>query len=177
MLESQEIEKLLAEMRMFDEVMNNPTHHGNELPHLRGTHALIAKWNGHPVLQRAALCHNAYDIDRPGSFSQREKLQLLIAPEAERIVYLFCALSPRSLIQATSKDQYVVNDSYADAEIQLTREDMSALLTLALANWLEQRPREAAIKQQSLLEEFRQARQFLPDYAYRDFMQAYGLVE
>lgn len=177
MLDSEEIEKLLAQMRMFDEVMNNPTHQGNELPHLRGTHALIAKWNGHPVLQRAALCHNAYDIDRPDSFMQREKLKLLIAPEAERIVYQFCALSPRSLIQVTSKDQYVVDDLYAATAIQLTREDMSALLTLALANWLEQRPRQSAIKQQSLLEEFRQARQFLPEEAYNDFMLAYGICE
>jgi hypothetical protein len=68
---------------------------GNLIDHLQGTKELLASWSASKVLQDAGLYHAAYGTagfeEQMVAANQREKIAQIIGPQAEEIVYQYCA--------------------------------------------------------------------------------------
>lgn len=68
---------------------------GNLIDHLKGTQELLTSWNANQTLQDAGLYHAAYGTagfnEQMISLDQRSKIAQIIGPDAETIVYEYCA--------------------------------------------------------------------------------------
>ena len=68
---------------------------GNLIDHLQDTKDLLASWSASKVLQDAGLYHAAYGTagfeEQMVAANQREKIAEIIGPQAEEIVYQYCA--------------------------------------------------------------------------------------
>lgn len=60
---------------------------------------------------------------------------------------------------------------------QKLQQELSELITLTLANWLEQRPRSKSEYQFIRQEEFLRSKKYLLKCAFEDFCNAYGLQD
>lgn len=83
--------KKLAELGAADFAHIN----GNLIDHLKSTKDLLSSWPASPALQDAGLYHAAYGTaafeEQMVAANQREKIARIIGPEAEEIVYQYCA--------------------------------------------------------------------------------------
>ncbi len=153
---------------------------GTLAAHLRGTYRLLADWDVPSEVCEAGLCHSVYGTEsfqQPAvSLTLRPVLQALIGREAERLTYVFGAFRKDSLWQNLDREEgFHVVDRHNGEPIPLSRQDWSDLLTLVLANWLEQRPRAGAEYARYREAELVRARAWLPTAAYEAFRQAYAL--
>jgi len=68
---------------------------GSLIDHLQATKNLLDEWSAPAVLKDAGLYHAAYGTagfdDKLVSILQRDEISLIIGPEAEEIVYQYCA--------------------------------------------------------------------------------------
>ena len=68
---------------------------GSLIDHLKGTKDLLCSWSASQVLQDAGLYHAAYGTagfeEQMVAADQREKIAQIIGPNAEEIVYQYCA--------------------------------------------------------------------------------------
>ena len=68
---------------------------GSLIDHLKGTRDLLSSWSAPPALQDAGLYHAAYGTagfeERMVAANQREKIAQIVGPQAEEIVYQYCA--------------------------------------------------------------------------------------
>ena len=68
---------------------------GSLIDHLKGTRDLLSSWSAPPALQDAGLYHAAYGTagfeERMVAANQREKIAQIVSPQAEEIIYQYCA--------------------------------------------------------------------------------------
>jgi len=150
------------------------------IDHLVGTYEIVKRWGCSEHLCAAALCHSIYGTEsfskNPATLENRKYLKETIGEKAERLTYLFGAHVKESLwTNPVESPTFRIQDRFENGEIEISKDDFGDLVTLTLANWLEQRPR-AAIEHRALrTNEFLRNRSFLPEKAFRDFIEAYDL--
>lgn len=156
--------------------------HTNEglISHLKGTYQILEGWGCSVELTHAGLCHSIYGTEsyrqNPIPLEERSAIQELIGHDAERWVYLFGAHVKESLWMNLEREgDFVITDRLIEEEILISHQEFCGLVTLTLANWLEQRPRAPEKYLYLRQDEFVRAKPYLPEVAYREFLEAYGL--
>jgi hypothetical protein len=150
------------------------------IDHLVGTYEMTKNWDCPEYLCLAALCHSIYGTEsfskNPATLKNRQYMQETIGEKAERLAYLFGAHVKESLWQnLVIKPPFFIRDRFENRDIEISKDDLCDLITITLANWLEQRPRTADKYQNLRKEEFLRSRPFLSKKAYLSFIDAYGL--
>lgn len=152
------------------------------LTHLRGTRNILESWGCALYVCDAGLCHSIYGTE---SFSKalitldgRQYVQELIGVEAERMAYLFGAHKKESFWGNLDRSEnFSVEDRFSNQTVEITKTDFADLVTLTLANWLDQRPTAEPQYQFVRQEEFKRSKEYLPSKAYQQFLSAYGISE
>jgi len=150
------------------------------LSHLKGTHDLLKKWHSADYVCLAGLCHSIYGTESfaraPATLDNREYVRGLIGEQAERLAYLFGAHKKESLWKNLESDGSIaIEDRFSDSDLPISKQDFSDLITVTLANWLEQRPRVAIEYLMLRREEFLRSKPYLSNSAYQDFISNYGI--
>ncbi|WP_413291357.1 DUF6817 domain-containing protein [Bdellovibrio sp. HCB337] len=150
------------------------------LSHLKGTSRILHNWGCSEAICLAGLCHSIYGTESflkvSATLDNREYVRNLIGTEGEKLAYLFGAHKKESLWKNLGlSDSFCVHDRFTDQQVIISKPELSGMITITLANWLEQRPRAQAEDQFIRLNEFRSSKEFLPDMAYQDFIRAYNL--
>lgn len=120
-------------------------HSGRSLyQHLKGTHKILEDAHAPEHICLAGMFHSIYgtNVFRPQAITleNRATVAKTIGQHAERLAYIFCACNrPRALIDASYGEPYEVLDRYTGHIIPLTKEDLYGLLTIELANLMEQK--------------------------------------
>jgi hypothetical protein len=108
--------------------------------------------------------------------SKRNFVRELIGVEAEALAYYFGAHVKEHLWSLLEKtDNFEIKDRFSDEFESVSKLQISSLVTLTLANWLEQRPRTDEKYLYIRKEEFTASESFLPAVAFSDFKSAYQL--
>jgi len=158
------------------------TSHSQEslLSHLKGTWSILNHWNCEEATSLAGLCHSIYGTESflkvSATLDNREYLQSLIGIEAENLAYLFGAHKKDSLWENLNRSgNFSIHDRFVNQSRVISKKELSDLITITLANWLEQRPRCRPEDQFIRQKEFTAAKELLPALAYQEFLTAYGL--
>jgi hypothetical protein len=134
-------EPFLALLRRYQ--ADQTPHSGRHLlDHLAGTYRLLEAWGNPPATCRAGLFHSIYGTNlfsfRSAGLEERAVIAAAIGAEAERLAYLFCHTDrPLSLLQALIGGSLALPDLSGGA-MPITAADLSALLEIEIANFLEQ---------------------------------------
>lgn len=175
------IEDVLAALERF---LISKTFHSQItlLSHLRGTYTILDSWGCEKYVCFAGLCHSIYGTESltkaPATLDNREYVRSLIGKEAERLAYLFGAHRKEHFwTNLNRSENFTVEDRFSNELIAISEQDLRDLITLTLANWLEQRPRMSPEFHFLRQSEFLNSKKFLPQPAYRDFAIEYGLAE
>jgi hypothetical protein len=160
------------------------TAHGQSslLAHLRGTEKILKDWGCPRYVCLAGLCHSIYGtesfLEVSATLDNREYVQILIGKDAERLAYLFGARKNDLFWNNLDRqDGFVVNDRFTDQAVEISGTDFVDLITMMLANLLDQLPTADPQYRNIRQEGFLRARHYLPQKAYQDFLRAYGLEE
>lgn len=150
--------------------------------HLRGTYQILLNWESERPLCLAGLCHSIYGTESHRQhtvlLSDRQKIRELIGFEAEELTYLFGAhVKDHFWSFLETPGNYEILDRFTGQTVPISKKQVSQLVTLTLANWLEQRPRVDKKYQFLRQEEFCRSKEFLPPIAYGAFQNAYNLQE
>jgi hypothetical protein len=119
-------------------------HSGRHLiDHLRGVYRLLEAWGNRAETCRAGLFHSIYGTNifevKSASFDDRATIREGIGEAAERLAYLFCVTDrPVAFLQAAAERKYVLADIVHQEEIAVTPEELSALIEIEVANFVEQ---------------------------------------
>lgn len=158
------------------------------LTHLRGTQALLVRWQAPKPLELAGLFHSVYGTE---SFRQtllpltlRPTVQALIGLEAERLAYLFGMMAKSSFYplldllapEVSGQEPWALVHRMTGERLVITPETFAALCNLTVANWLEQRPRVPPDKQNIRRNEFWKMRPLLLPLARVALDEAYGFT-
>ena len=173
-------EEILGRLQAFG--INALTHSGSSLKsHLTGTHAILEKWRQAPYICLAGLCHSVYGTEsyspQTVPLEMRSSLVDIIGEKAESLAYLFGAHEKESLWKNLKRSKnFKIKDRFAGKEVSISREDLSDLVTLTLANWLEQRPRADEKYKFLRKKEFYASKILLPKPAWEEFKKAYEIL-
>lgn len=151
------------------------------LNHLIGTHDILKDWGCPPNICVAGLCHSIYGTESfskaPATLDNREYVRQLIGNDAESSVYMFGAHRKDSLWNNLDrKHDYSIEDRFTGQSVMILEEELANLITLTLANWLEQRPRASKEYLRIRKEEFLRSKLFLPAKGYQAFLAAYEIT-
>ena len=128
---------------------------GTFLRHLEATSELLHTWSARPSLCDAGLFHAVYGteaFDKPiATAHDRVKVQNLIGVEAEELAWLFGRCSQQSIVDCVAAGGPLV-DRTNQRKVFLNKSQRRDLCELAVANWLEQRPRLSGEARQQLLD-------------------------
>lgn len=117
-------------------------HSGRSLyDHLKGTYEILEKAEALEHVCLAGLFHSIYgtNIFHFRAVSNRNEVSKVIGVRAERLAYIFCSCNrPRELIDASQGEVYTVVDRHNGAIIILSPRDLYDLLTIEMANLVEQ---------------------------------------
>ncbi len=122
--------------------------------HLRGTYDVLVGWGCERDVCLAGLSHSVYGTDIFETVTvapdARDKVVEAIGADAERLAYLYCALARESLYDNLSSGgpPYGVRSRHDGAELLLSRDEYAGLLTIDLANRLEQLPHSRPSREQ-----------------------------
>ena len=152
------------------------------IDHLKGTHDLLSAWQCPQYVCLAGLCHSIYGTESfsktPATLDNRDYIRTLIGRDAETLAYLFGAHVKETLWTNLDRTEVrFINDRFTNESVPLSDQEFSDLITITLANWLEQRPRAHPKYHFLRQDEFCKSKGHLPEAAYRDFLEAYGLKE
>ena len=172
-------EKILSELQTLG-LVDSSHSKGKLLDHLVGTYDLLESWGSSSYLSNAGLCHSIYGTE---SFSKvslekdhRDQVSTIIGSKAEKLVYLFCAHEKESLWANQAKaDGFTIFDRFCNQLITVSEEEYRDMITLTLANWLEQYPRVKERYKSLRKEEFLASKDLLPEAAYNKFLEEYNL--
>ncbi|HJQ82729.1 MAG TPA: hypothetical protein VKA21_01540 [Candidatus Binatia bacterium] len=119
---------------------------GTLLGHLQGTRALLVRWGCAEHVCAAGLYHSVYGTEafRRATIGPHERacVRDCIGADAERLAHLYCTMVRRSLYENLDRGApHHVVDRTSGERIVLDLGELSDLLTLDLANRLEQLPR------------------------------------
>jgi hypothetical protein len=115
------------------------------LSHLMGTRRLLASWGERPALCDAGLFHSVYGTEYfvPERVADRGDVVAIIGPEAERIAWLWCAIT-RNTIDPEHRTVELRDDRTVEP---LTPAEVYDLATLWAADTVEQIARMAPEEQ------------------------------
>jgi hypothetical protein len=150
------------------------------IDHLKGTSKILKNWLCREDLCVAGLVHSIYGTEsynnKPIDLKYREQIESVIGIKAENLAYMFGAHIKSSLwLNLKRVDNYKITDRLVGKDLLLNKRQLTDLMTLTLANWLEQRPRVEEKYKFNRKIEFTDAKRFLPVLAYDDFKKAYSL--
>lgn len=116
------------------------------IDHLVGTREILIGWGARPVLCRAGLFHSVYGTEsfRGGvlPWTRRPEVRAEIGVEAERLAYLFGAMTSGSVPGALGgPDGAPLYDRFTGRAVPLSAGTWRDLFELTAANALEQLPR------------------------------------
>ncbi|MGE0173373.1 MAG: DUF6817 domain-containing protein [Oligoflexales bacterium] len=150
------------------------------MSHLKGTYALLKEWRCSEDLCLAGLCHSIYGTESyrksPIELSERTNIRNIIGAEAEKTAYYFGAHVKDSLWANLEIDRdFSIFDRLEGKTIPMTKNELADLITLTLANWLEQRARLDKKHLFLRQDEFLRSEKYLSIAAFNAFKEAYGL--
>lgn len=166
-------------LRFLEELRAHRTHHlkGRSLySHLLGTYRILKKWGEPEEICSIGLFHSIYGTyhyrERVLPLEERETLQKIIGIDAEKMVNYFCHEDRKHFPSNFERsDRLILKNWSSGEEIPLSRDEFTTLLTIHLADHLEQLP---YVRDYRLGQFFLKARPFLSPIAYGDFVRAYG---
>jgi hypothetical protein len=128
--------------------------HVSLVSHLEATSELLRAWSARQALCDAGLFHSVYGTDAwtnaIATAGDRAIVQDLIGIEAESLVWLFGRCSQQSIVDSVALGGPLI-DRIDRRHLSLADEQRRDLCELAVANWLEQRPRLDGEAQRQLL--------------------------
>jgi hypothetical protein len=124
------------------------THSGRSfLEHLLCTWRILVDWHLPTAVCRAGFLHSAYSTSHYGEalfrFDEREDVRGMIGPEAEELVYRFCAMDRRDYWDQLARMRDCGPLAYPDrrragARVRISRTKLAQLLMIESANVAEQ---------------------------------------
>ncbi len=119
---------------------------GNFLQHLVGVYEILLAWGCSEKICAAGLFHSIYGTEYFGTSlvndEYRGDIQNLIGPESEALVYAFCRLGRNDIVSALNKqtdsDTFTLSEVISEAKQTITRQQIQQLLSIEMANLLEQ---------------------------------------
>jgi hypothetical protein len=109
--------------------------------HLRRVHALTVEWNAAPRTQLAAICHASYGTDgfRHALLptTERPRLQHVIGPDAETLVYLYGACDRLRTYGKFGRQPLDVADRFTGRSRAIQGADLRDFAVLTIANELD----------------------------------------
>jgi SAM-dependent methyltransferase len=117
---------------------------GALLDHLLGTYEVLRRWECSEDLCGAGLFHSVYGTEffETQTVKNRDVVRERLGERAERLAYLFAAMIRRTLYENLERGApYWVVDRHLNEDVGLSIQDLSDLITLDLANRVEQLPR------------------------------------
>jgi hypothetical protein len=118
-------------------------HTGRSLiDHLIGTYRLLVSWGNSEPVCLAGLFHSIYGTNiflfRSARFDQRHEVRAAIGETAEHLAYLFCTCDrPLALLQALLQPHLGLPDNIDSTPRAIEPRELSALLEIEVANFLE----------------------------------------
>jgi hypothetical protein len=170
-------EFIINQLSQFD--IENQAHTDKGLiSHLKGTYKILHTWGCPEYICLGGLCHSLYGTESYNAQSipleRRELVSGLIGEEAEFLSYLFGVHKKESLWENLSKEKdFSIADRIYENDVSLSPQNLSDLITLTLANWLEQRPRVDEEYKYLRKEEFSKSKKYLPEDAWIEFCSLY----
>lgn len=158
-------------------------HHSRStlLEHLVGTHAILSRWGCSEDTCNAGLFHSIYGTSyfkaAPLSFQERPRIQAQLGEQAERLVWIFCALARAELYAVHERGApYRLTLLEGQGEVVLSRAELESLAALVWANALEHTARLPATAASRYRERqgLSRARYLLPDRALAELTGVYG---
>lgn len=115
---------------------------GSLIDHLKGTQQLLKNWSASKALEDAGLYHAAYgtaEFDEAlVSVKQRNDISKIIGPEAEDIVYLYCACDRKYFWpQIGLKTKPIFKNRFTGSLFQLNAQQLQDFCELTVANEIE----------------------------------------
>ena len=129
---------------------NNITHsQATLMHHLEGTHALLQQWSCPEPVCTAGLCHSIYGTqaftNKTVPLDAREEVRAVIGEHAEKLVYLFCVMDMPSFRRHydhySEVQSFAIHDRHEERELTISRAEFIDLVSMDIANTLEQLPR------------------------------------
>jgi hypothetical protein len=118
-------------------------HTGRSLiDHLTGTYQLLDSWGNSQPVCLAGLFHSIYGTNifafRSARLDQRREIRAAIGETAEHLAYLFCTSErPLALLQALLQPHLGLPDMTDGSPRTIEPQELSALLEIEVANFLE----------------------------------------
>jgi hypothetical protein len=118
-------------------------HTGRSLiDHLIGTYQLLESWGNSQAICLAGLFHSIYGTNlfvfRSARIDQRREVRAAIGDAAEHLAYLFCTCErPLALLQALLQPHMGLPDTTDGTARTVEPQELSALLEIEVANFLE----------------------------------------
>jgi len=146
--------------------------------HLIGTYEILSEWEVENYIALAGLCHSVYGTEsytkNTVPLTDRSNVQSVIGIEAEKLVYYFGCHNKASLwVNLDKSEAYKITDRFTEKEINITLQDLKDLVTITLANWLEQRPRVPEKYLYLREKEFTASKHLLSPKVFNVFLKAY----
>jgi len=118
--------------------------HGSLRAHLRGTYDTLARWGCPEPVCTAGLFHSVYGTEKFQKttipLDERSAVQTRIGLESERLVHLYALLRRASLYENLDRGWPYAVALRDDRSEPLSREEFVGLITIDIANRLEQTP-------------------------------------
>lgn len=133
---------------------NDVAHTGSVfMSHLTGVYDYLERWDCPEHVMLAGLFHSIYGSEAFTRFSielsRREELRSVIGDAAERIVYIFSAVTwPSFQAAVMTNNVRHLRDRFSNTPLIVTRQEFDDLLWVHLANVLEQEDRLDGKQQQ-----------------------------
>jgi SM-20-related protein len=172
---------IVREQRAMDFLRSHPGikmrhSEGTLFNHLEGVYNILKRWECSPSLCYAGLFHSVYGTEnfrrQAIPMSARPSVAAVIGAEAEELAFQFCVLNTRAFV---GEIEMIASSAgpQKDHAGQLTS-SQSDLLTLFVANWIEQFPRMRSMQRSRNMAFFKRAKPFLIPAAADEIEALYG---
>jgi hypothetical protein len=120
-----------------------PHNHSDFLSHLVGVYLYLRRWNCPEHVVLAGLFHSIYGTHAFQDFSLplscRDEIRKLIGAPAERLAYIYCALTGESFRASVTEGGVArLWDRFADCRMEVAGQEFEGLLWVEFANIIEQ---------------------------------------
>ncbi len=139
---------------LSDRGADEPEHNSaaSLLEHIVGTYDVVRAWNAERPAMSAALFHSVYGTQNFRTAvvgpAERDAVRAVIGERAERLAFLFCSIDFRSLYDAAERSAVerfataTLTDWRGGPAHEVSLDEVAVLVNLALANAVEQLPRD-----------------------------------
>lgn len=152
---------------------------GTLLTHLEGVYRILQRWECRPALCFAGLFHSVYGTEhfrrQVIPMAARPSVAEVIGAESEELAYEFCILDTRAFIADIEKiaENAKQQKDQKDSATMLSPKQ-SDLLSLFVANWIEQFPRMRSMQRAHYMKFLKRAKPYLISAAAAEIEALYG---